>query len=110
MVHAANKEKYSSINRIAIAERASVEEVDGPSPYSAIFISFCDENATMTSETLENAIVVRFYFTLCYVMLTNLSLSKNMSSLGKCLIRGLLFLAQGRIRTSCYFVISFSLS
>ena len=33
--HAVNKEKYSSINRIAIAERASLEEVDRPSPYSA---------------------------------------------------------------------------
>ena len=27
-----------SINRIAIAERASLEEVDGPFPYPAIFI------------------------------------------------------------------------
>ena len=33
--HAVNKEKYSSINRIAIAERASLEEADRPSPYSA---------------------------------------------------------------------------
>ena len=38
MVHAANKEKYLAINRIIIAERASLEEVDWPSPYSAIFI------------------------------------------------------------------------
>ena len=35
MVHAANKEKYPSINRIAIAEKASPEEVDRPSPYPA---------------------------------------------------------------------------
>ena len=33
MDHAANKEKYSSINRIAIAERASLEEVDRPFLY-----------------------------------------------------------------------------
>jgi len=39
MVHAANKEKYSSITRIAISEGASLEEVDQPS-YSAIFILF----------------------------------------------------------------------
>ena len=39
MVLDANKEKYLSINRIAIAERASIEEVDLPSPYPAIFIS-----------------------------------------------------------------------
>ena len=32
MVHAANKDKYSSLNRITIAERASLEEVDRPSP------------------------------------------------------------------------------
>ena len=40
MAHAANTEKYSSINRIAIAERASLEDVDRPSPYSAICILF----------------------------------------------------------------------
>ena len=40
MAHAANKEKYSSINRIAMAERASLEEVDRPSPDSAIFTVF----------------------------------------------------------------------
>ena len=39
MVYAVNKEKYSSINRIPIAERASLEEVDRPSPYSTIFTS-----------------------------------------------------------------------
>ena len=33
MVQAASKEKYSSINRIAIEERSSLEEVDRPSPY-----------------------------------------------------------------------------
>ena len=33
------REVYSSINRIAIAERASLEEVDRPAPYSAIFVS-----------------------------------------------------------------------
>ena len=33
MVHAPNKEEYSSTNRIAIAERSSPEEVDRPSPY-----------------------------------------------------------------------------
>ena len=46
VVHA-NKEKYSSINHIAIAERASLAEVDGPSPY------FCHERTKMTSETSE---------------------------------------------------------
>jgi len=42
MVHAANKKKYSSINHIAIAERASLEEVDKLS-YSVIpsFSSGC---------------------------------------------------------------------
>ena len=38
MVHAAIKERYSSINRIAITERASLEEVDRPSSYSAILV------------------------------------------------------------------------
>jgi len=38
MVDATNKEKYSSINCIAIAKRASLEVVDLPSPYFAIFI------------------------------------------------------------------------
>ena len=40
MVHAAKKETYSSINRIAIAEGESLEEVDRPYSYSAIFILF----------------------------------------------------------------------
>ena len=35
LVHAANKEKYSSIYCIAIAERASLV-VDRPAPYSAM--------------------------------------------------------------------------
>jgi len=39
MDHAANKEKYLLINHIAIAERASLEEVDQLSPYPATFIS-----------------------------------------------------------------------
>ena len=38
MVRAANKEKYSSINRIAIAERASLGEVDPPSLYSGVML------------------------------------------------------------------------
>lgn len=38
MVPAAIKERYSSINRIAITERASLEEVDRPSSYSAILV------------------------------------------------------------------------
>ena len=45
IVHAANKEKYSLINRIAIAERASLEEVDRPShipPY--LFLSREDDD------------------------------------------------------------------
>ena len=33
-------------------------------------IYFCHERMTMTSETSENTIFVRFYFTLCYLMLT----------------------------------------
>ena len=41
--------EYSSINRIAISERASLQEVDRPSPYSAISI-YVTINATMTSE------------------------------------------------------------
>ena len=43
MVHATNKETYSSINCIAIAEKASLEEIDRPSPYSAIFISITND-------------------------------------------------------------------
>ena len=39
MVYAANKERYSSINRITVVERATLGEVDRPSPHSAIFIS-----------------------------------------------------------------------
>ena len=39
MVHSVNTEKNLSINRIPIAERAFPEDVDKPSPYSAIFIS-----------------------------------------------------------------------
>ena len=39
MFHAANREKYSSLNGIAIAESASPEEVDGSSPYPVVFIS-----------------------------------------------------------------------
>ena len=58
-------------NRHAIAERASLKEVDRPSPYSAIFISVT--RTTMTLETSENMIFVRF--TLCYliIMLTELN-------------------------------------
>ena len=37
MVHAASKENCSSINRIAIAERASLEEGDRPYPH--VFLS-----------------------------------------------------------------------
>ena len=33
-------------------------------------IYFCHERTTMTSETSENTIFIRFYFTLCYLMLT----------------------------------------
>ena len=61
-VHAVNKEENSAINRVAITETASLEEVDRPSSYSAIFM--------MTSETSAITIFVRFYFTLCYLMLT----------------------------------------
>jgi len=39
MDYAANKEKYLLRNHIAIAKRASLEEVDQLSPYPAIFIS-----------------------------------------------------------------------
>ena len=39
MDNAANKEKYLLINHIAIAERASLEEVDQLCPYPATFIS-----------------------------------------------------------------------
>ena len=68
MAHAANKEKHSSIDRIARTVRASLEEVDRPSLYPALFI--CHERRTMASETSENTIFVRLYFTLCYMMLT----------------------------------------
>ena len=61
-VHAVKKEKHSAINCVAITETASLEEVDRPSSYSAIFM--------MTSETSAITIFVRFYFTLCYLMLT----------------------------------------
>ena len=44
IVHAANREKYSSINRIAISERASLHDVDRHSPYPAIFLSREDED------------------------------------------------------------------
>ena len=40
MVHAVNKDKNLKINRIAMAESASLEEVDRSSPYSAIFTVF----------------------------------------------------------------------
>ena len=50
MVHASNKVEYSSIDRTAIAEGASLEEVGGPSPYSAMFISNFGRTM-MTSET-----------------------------------------------------------
>ena len=72
MVHVTSKEDYTSINRIATAERASLEEVDlltGTSlclqqePCSAIFIS--DERTTMKFETSENTVFVRFFFTRC---------------------------------------------
>jgi len=43
MVHAAKKDEYSSINRIATAERSSLEDVDRPSQYSAIIIYFFDD-------------------------------------------------------------------
>ena len=33
-------------------------------------IYFCHERTTMTSETSENTIFVRYYFTLCYLILT----------------------------------------
>ena len=39
MFHTAKEEKYTSINRIAIAQRAPLEEADRPSPYPAVFIS-----------------------------------------------------------------------
>jgi len=44
------------------------------SPTVSIFrhIYFCHERTTMTSETAENTIFVRFHFTLCYLMLTQL--------------------------------------
>lgn len=40
MAHAVNKDKYLSINRMAMAESPSLEEVDQLSPYSAIFTVF----------------------------------------------------------------------
>ena len=67
-VHAASKEKNSSINRIAIEERASLEDVHRPSIYR------CPERTAMTSETL-----VRFYFTLCYLTLTRVKLKPGIS-------------------------------
>ena len=67
MFHVANKEMYPSINRVAIAKRASFKKlIDRPH----IRIYFCHERTTMTSEALENTIFVRFYFILCYLMLT----------------------------------------
>ena len=42
MVHTANKENYSLINCIAIAEKVSLEEVDWPSPHS--YFSLEDDN------------------------------------------------------------------
>ena len=76
-VHAANKKKYSSINRIAIAERASLQEVDRPSHFIFGLIFFRHERTKMTSETPENTIFVRFHFTLCYLMLTAIPLSSE---------------------------------
>lgn len=52
MVHATNKEKYPSINGIAIAERASlVEVVDRLSPYLSIFISPLREDDDYVRDT-----------------------------------------------------------
>ena len=54
MVQAANKNECSSINRIAITERTSLEDFDRLSPY------FLIKRTTMTSETSEEALFVRF--------------------------------------------------
>ena len=59
MAHAANKEKYSSINRIAMAERAFLEEVDRRSPDSAIFTVFLSrEDDETLSETLFRSVLL----------------------------------------------------
>ena len=68
MVHAANKERYSTRNRIAIAERASLQDVDRPSPYSAIFISVTRGRWWRHRARKHDS--HSFYFTLCYLMLT----------------------------------------
>ena len=46
-----------------------------------LYIYFRHERATMTSETSENSIFVRFYFTLCCLLLTQLlQLSLNLTA------------------------------
>ena len=64
----ANKEKYSAINRIAIAERASLEEVDRPS-----YIYVChDDNDDDNDRDIgkHDFRSVLFHLMLRYVMLT----------------------------------------
>ena len=54
--------KYSSINRIAGVERASLEEVDRPSPYSAI-LNF---RSILLHDMLSNGNLFRdFFFLFC---------------------------------------------
>ena len=59
----------SSINRIAIAERASLEEVNRLSLSSDGNIYSCDERTAMSSDTSENTIWFSFSSTLPYVYL-----------------------------------------
>ena len=66
MVHAANNEKYPSINRIAKAERASLEEVDQPSPYSATLILSPEDDDDFRDIGKHN-----FRSVLPYLMLSN---------------------------------------
>ena len=67
--NAANKEKYSSINRIAVAKRACFEEDNRPSPHIPPYLFLLREGNNDVRDNTENTIFVMFYFALCYLML-----------------------------------------
>lgn len=63
--------KRSTRGQIASHSRESIPWRSSSTVFIFRHIFFCHERTTMTSETSENAIFVRFYFTLFYLTLTS---------------------------------------
>ena len=71
--HKSHRKSTSSRDALSAIAMRFIDEYFSLLAASTIFrhIYFCHERTTMTSEISENTTFVRFYFTLCSLMLTN---------------------------------------